>query len=46
LFEEWWGDKLKMLLKLELGKQKQMGKAAEGEEKEGRSEDKAYQRRA
>ena len=42
LFEEWWGDELEMLLKLELGKQKQVGK--EGE-KEGGGRDEARVKR-
>ena len=42
LFEEWWGDELEMLLKLELGKQKQVGK--EGE-KEGGGMDEARVKR-
>jgi nucleolar protein 4 len=44
LFEGWWGDELAMLLKLELGKQKQA--AGEGEEeKEGGGRDEARVKR-
>ena len=35
LFEEWWGDELEMLLKLELGKQKQVADGKEGEKEGG-----------
>ena len=44
LFEEWWGDELEMLLKLELGKQKQVGKEEEGA-KEGGGSDEARVKR-